>query len=66
MYPMITSLWEIKRIKEIAGEVKAELTEQNMEFRVPEQGIMIETPAAVMVSADLAEEVDFFSTEPMT
>lgn len=61
MYPMITSLWEIKRIKEIAEEVKAELKKQNMEFRVPEQGIMIETPAAVMVSADLAEEVDFFS-----
>lgn len=61
MYPMITSLWEIKRIKEIAEEVKAELKEQNMEFRVPEQGIMIETPAAVMVSADLAKEVDFFS-----
>lgn len=61
MYPMITSLWEIKRIKEIAEEVKAELKEQNMEFRMPEQGIMIETPAAVMVSADLAKEVDFFS-----
>ena len=61
MYPMITSLWEIKRIKEIAEEVKAELKKQNMEFRVPEQGIMIETPAAVMVSADLAKEVDFFS-----
>lgn len=61
MYPMITSLWEIKRIKEIAEEVKAELKAQNMEFRVPEQGIMIETPAAVMVSADLAKEVDFFS-----
>jgi len=42
-------------------EVKAELEEQNMDYRIPEQGIMIETPAAVMVSADLAEEVDFFS-----
>ena len=61
MYPMITSLWEIRRIKEIVEEVKAELEEQNMDYRIPEQGIMIETPAAVMVSADLAEEVDFFS-----
>ena len=61
MYPMITSLWEIRRIKEIVEEVKAELEEQDMDYRIPEQGIMIETPAAVMVSADLAEEVDFFS-----
>ena len=61
MYPMITSLWEIKKIKDIVGEVKAELEEQGMEYRIPEQGIMIETPAAVMISADLAEEVDFFS-----
>ena len=51
----------IRRIKEIVEEVKAELEEQNMDYRIPEQGIMIETPAAVMVSADLAEEVDFFS-----
>ena len=61
MYPMITSLWEIKKIKDLVGEVKAELEEQGMEYRIPEQGIMIETPAAVMISADLAEEVDFFS-----
>lgn len=61
MYPMITSLWEIQRIKEIVGQVQGELEEQNIEFRVPEQGIMIETPAAVMISAELAEEVDFFS-----
>ena len=61
MYPMITSLWEIKKIKDIVGEVKAGLEEQGMEYRIPEQGIMIETPAAVMISADLAEEVDFFS-----
>ena len=61
MYPMITGLWEIKKIKDIVGEVKAELEEQGMEYRIPEQGIMIETPAAVMISADLAEEVDFFS-----
>ncbi len=63
---MITSLWEIRRIKEIVEEVKAELEEQNMDYRIPEQGIMIETPAAVMVSADLAEEVDFSASAPMT
>lgn len=61
MYPMITSVWEIKRIKEVVEEVKKELEEQNMEYKIPEQGIMIETPAAVMVSAELAKEVDFFS-----
>lgn len=61
MYPMITSIWEIKRIKEVVEEVKKELEEQNIEYKIPEQGIMIETPAAVMVSAELAKEVDFFS-----
>lgn len=61
MYPMITSLWEVKRIKEIVEEVKAELTEEQMEFGNPQQGIMIETPAAVMMSGELAKEVDFFS-----
>lgn len=61
MYPMITSVWEIKRIKEVVEEVKKELEEQNIEYKIPEQGIMIETPAAVMVSAELAKEVDFFS-----
>ena len=61
MYPMITSLWEVKRIKEIVEEVKAELAEQGIEFGNPQQGIMIETPAAVMMSEKLAKEVDFFS-----
>ena len=61
MYPMITSLWEVKRIKEIVEEVKAELTEKQLEFGNPQQGIMIETPAAVMMSGELAKEVDFFS-----
>ena len=61
MYPMITSLWEVKRIKEIVEEVKAELTAEQMEFGNPQQGIMIETPAAVMMSEELAKEVDFFS-----
>ena len=61
MYPMITSLWEVKRIKEIVEEVKAELTAEQLEFGNPQQGIMIEPPAAVMMSEELAKEVDFFS-----
>ena len=61
MYPMITSLWEVKRIKEIVEEVKAELTAEQLEFGNPQQGIMIETPATVMMSGELAKEVDFFS-----
>ncbi len=61
MYPMIISLEEVHRIKEIVAEVKQELTEQGVAFGEPKQGIMIETPAAVMMSEELAEEVDFFS-----
>ena len=61
MYPMIISLEEVHRIKELVAEVKQELTEQGVAFGEPKQGIMIETPAAVMMSAELAEEVDFFS-----
>lgn len=61
MYPMITSVWEVRKIKEIVEEVKAELTEQGIDFGNPEQGIMIETPAAAMISGELAKEVDFFS-----
>ena len=61
MYPMITSVKEVHRIKEIVKEVKAELAEQGIEFAIPEQGIMIETPAAAMISDELAKEVDFFS-----
>ncbi|MCI5639688.1 MAG: phosphoenolpyruvate--protein phosphotransferase [Lachnospiraceae bacterium] len=61
MYPMITSMWEVKKIKEIVEEVKQELTEQGIGFGNPLQGIMIETPAAVMLSEALAKEVDFFS-----
>ena len=60
-YPMITSVKEIQRIKDIVTQVKAELEEQGVEYREPEQGIMIETPAAVMISDQLAKEVDFFS-----
>lgn len=61
MYPMITSLWEIRKIKEIVAEVKQELSTQGIEFGDPLQGVMIETPAAVMISEALAKEVDFFS-----
>ena len=61
MYPMITSVQEVRRIKEIVEEVKQELTSQEIEFGTPEQGIMIETPAAAIISDDLAKEVDFFS-----
>lgn len=51
----------VRKIKEIVEEVKAELTSQGVEFGNPEQGIMIETPAAAIISDDLAKEVDFFS-----
>ncbi len=61
MYPMITSLEEVRRIKEIVEEVKKELSEQRIAFGEVLQGIMIETPAAVMMSEELAKEVDFFS-----
>ena len=61
MYPMITSVWEVKQIKKIVEEVKEELRSQNIEFGEVAQGIMIETPAAVMISRELAKEVDFFS-----
>ena len=60
MYPMI-SAWEIDRIYEIVDEVKKELDEQGISYGNPEQGIMIETPAAVMMSDVLASKVDFFS-----
>lgn len=61
MYPMITSLSEVHKIKEIMAEVKAELTAQGISYGNPPEGIMIETPAAVIISEQLAKEVDFFS-----
>ena len=61
MYPMITSVGEVRQIKAIVEEVKASLAEQGIEYGNPEQGIMIETPAAAIISDELAKEVDFFS-----
>ncbi len=61
MYPMIISTEEVERIYAIVAEVKKELAEEQIAFKEPEQGIMIETPAAVMISEKLAQMVDFFS-----
>lgn len=61
MYPMITSVKEVRKIKEIVAEVKAEMDAAGIPYGNPEQGIMIETPASVMVGDELAKEVDFFS-----
>lgn len=61
MYPMIISVDELRKIKTIVAEIRRELTEQGVTFGEPKQGIMIETPAAVMMSEELAKEVDFFS-----
>lgn len=61
MYPMITSTEEVEKIYAIVAEVEEELKKQEVQYKIPEQGIMIETPAAVMISDRLAEMVNFFS-----
>lgn len=61
MYPMIISVEEVRKIKAIMEEVKAELDEAGIQYGEVEQGIMIETPASVIISDLLAQEVDFFS-----
>lgn len=61
MFPMIISVEEVRQIKKVIAEVKAELDKENLPYRDVEIGIMIETPAAVMISDLLAKEVDFFS-----
>lgn len=61
MYPMIISVNEVRKIKAVVAEVEKELKELGIDYKIPEQGIMIETPAAVLMGDDLAKEVDFFS-----
>lgn len=61
MFPMIISLWEVLEIKKIVAEVKEELSKEGIAYGEPELGIMIETPAAAILSDVLAKEVDFFS-----
>ena len=61
MYPMIISPWEVEKIKEVVAEVEEELKAEGIEYKMPEQGIMIETPASVMMAEELAQLVDFFS-----
>ncbi|MCR5606115.1 MAG: phosphoenolpyruvate--protein phosphotransferase [Treponema sp.] len=61
MYPMIISVDEVKKIKKISADVRSALNKENIPYGDVEQGIMIETPAAVLMSEELAQEVDFFS-----
>lgn len=61
MFPMIISVDEVRKIKEICEDIKTELSENSIAYGDVELGVMIETPAAVMISDELAKEVDFFS-----
>ena len=61
MYPMIISMEEIKQIKQLSKQVRDELEQENIRIGEVEEGIMIETPAAVIMSDEFAKEVDFFS-----
>jgi phosphotransferase system enzyme I (PtsI) len=61
MYPMITSIEEVRRIKEIVASVKSELDADGIKYGDVQQGIMVETPAAALITDELAKEVDFFS-----
>ena len=61
MYPMVSSLWEIQKVKQIIKQVKEELRLQNYRYADVKQGIMIETPAAAILSDTFSKEVDFFS-----
>ena len=61
LYPMITAEEEMEQIQKAVQEATEGLLKEGIPFRIPEQGIMIETPAAVMISGELAQKVDFFS-----
>lgn len=61
MFPMITSIWEVRKIKEFCAKIQQELAEEGIPFGETELGIMVETPAAAVISRELAKEVDFFS-----
>ncbi len=61
MYPMIISVDEVRKIKQISADVRSALNRENIAYGAVEEGIMVETPAAVLMSEELAKEVDFFS-----